>query len=336
MHESKLSFMPYQHIERWGTTEVEGIECGTCLIFSKLDGTNASIWLCQDLAGPHLHAGSRTRLLSEGSDNAGFLAATKTSEWGAVIFELLQQHPNWRLFGEWLVPHTYKQYREETWRRFWIFDVFDHGFDHDTGRYLPYEVWGAALRDAGLDVIEPLAEIINPTEELVRRIVECNTYLVKDGAPPGEGVVIKRYGFRNRFGRETWAKLVRNQFKEENRRAFGHVKQEGYVLEAEIAERWVTGEFVQKTRAKIEQLLWEAHISQPQSLVPYYGEKEYFVRASENRKHLIPRLLATVFYDLVREETWEILKHFKNPTIDFKSLQRFTVAATKKHAPDLF
>ena len=37
-------FVKYQHIERFGTQETEGIENGTCYVFPKIDGTNASLW----------------------------------------------------------------------------------------------------------------------------------------------------------------------------------------------------------------------------------------------------------------------------------------------------
>ena len=61
-------FRKYQHLERFGTTEVEQIELGECFIFPKIDGTNASVWITNGV----LQAGSRTRKLSLESDNAGF------------------------------------------------------------------------------------------------------------------------------------------------------------------------------------------------------------------------------------------------------------------------
>ena len=40
-----MKFEKYQHVERFGTSEVEGIELGRTYVFPKLDGTNASVWL---------------------------------------------------------------------------------------------------------------------------------------------------------------------------------------------------------------------------------------------------------------------------------------------------
>ena len=40
-----MEFTKYQHIERLGTTETNGIEMGMCYIFPKIDGTNFRITL---------------------------------------------------------------------------------------------------------------------------------------------------------------------------------------------------------------------------------------------------------------------------------------------------
>jgi len=37
-------FKKYQHIERYGNEEVEGIDLGDCYIFPKIDGTQAIVW----------------------------------------------------------------------------------------------------------------------------------------------------------------------------------------------------------------------------------------------------------------------------------------------------
>jgi hypothetical protein len=50
----------------------------------------------------------------------------------------------------------------------------------------------------------------------------------------------------------------------------------------------------------------------------------------------IPRLLNTVFYSLIKEDTWEFIKEHKNPTINFKTLQHFVVAEIKSKKPELF
>jgi hypothetical protein len=50
----------------------------------------------------------------------------------------------------------------------------------------------------------------------------------------------------------------------------------------------------------------------------------------------IPQLLSTVYYDLINEEIWEILKEFKFPTINFQILRHFVIAKIKKTLPEVF
>ena len=102
-----MEFDKYQHVERLGTLEVEGLLEGRCYVFPKIDGTNASVWSCPKKG---LQAGSRNRTLSIDNDNAGFLASMLQA---GEILGFLEAHPDKRLCGEWLVPHSLKTYREE-------------------------------------------------------------------------------------------------------------------------------------------------------------------------------------------------------------------------------
>lgn len=320
-------FVRYHHVERLGTTEVEGIEVGQAHVFPKLDGANASIW---ERDGS-LRAGSRNRELSLERDNAGFLA------WAVGRDELLQavvDHPDWVIYGEWLVPHTFKAYREDAWKRFWVFDVYSR----ITEKLLHYDEYSSVLRELGLDVIEPLAIVTNGSDDRFVHLASTNTYLVQDGGGAGEGVVIKNYAYTNRFGRQCWAKVVRNEFKEENRRAFGVTEIGDRMIEAEIAEYYVTPSFVAKERAKIQQALWEEHLSAGGPVIDSRDvwDMDAFIGTREARSKLIPRLLETVFHELVREETYDIVKRYRGPTIDFRKLRAQVVYRTKLGAADLF
>lgn len=295
-------FRKYDHVERFGTDEVEGIEIGEVLVFPKLDGTNASVWRSRPFI---VGAGSRNRHLSDESDNAGFHRWVQQQEWMREFFE---QHPEWNVYGEWLVPHTIKTYREEMWQRFWVFDVFDR----EKSSYVHYDTYSPLLGSAGFDVIEPKVRYLSPpTEAQLWTDAATNTYLMQDGSI-GEGVVVKNYHWTNKYGRQPWAKLVRSEFKEENKRAFGVTEKHGEkAIEGEIAERFVTKAFVDKTLAKIK------------------------LEESERRK-IIPRLLQTCYYDLIREDCWNFVKENNDPTINFKKLKAFTIYWVKKHVPELF
>ena len=67
-----------------------------------------------------------------------------------------QEHPYVTLFGEWLVPHTLKTYRDDAWRKFYVFDVVR---DNDT--YVPYEEYSEWLKSCDIDFIPPISFFSN-------------------------------------------------------------------------------------------------------------------------------------------------------------------------------
>lgn len=109
-------FRKYQSIKKYGTDETEGIEMGASYVFPKIDGTNSQLWY----DGNILHGGSRNREVSLENDNQGFFAYATQNE---KLLKFLKAHPDLRLYGEWLVPHSLKTYRKDAWRKFYVFDV---------------------------------------------------------------------------------------------------------------------------------------------------------------------------------------------------------------------
>lgn len=320
------SFRRYDHLEKFGRPECEGIELGRTYIFPKLDGTNAVVWLGSDSV---IRCGSRNREISVASDNQGFCAWAMSDDPKAVVLrQLMLSSPNYVVYGEWLCPHTLRTYRDDAWRRFWVFDVYDVV----AHRYLSWDEYGPAFITLGLDVVEPLCTILNPTEEQLSAQMETNTFLVQNGAGVGEGIVIKRYDWRNRYNRQPWAKLVRNEFKESNRRAFGFPEKEGeFQVEVAIAEEFCTATLVGKTRAKVI-----VDIANDNGIDISNDPNAQFEVEKRFRAKLIPQLLGRVFHDLVVEDLWEAVKKHKNPTIDFAKLNKCVTQQVKKLATDLF
>ena len=161
-------FKQYQHIERFGTDEVENIELGKCYIFPKIDGTNASIWSIDG----KIQAGSRKRHLSLENDNAGFLEWVKKQD---NIEDFFNDYPNHRLYGEWLVPHSLKTYRENAWRNFYVFDVVhekDEGDEH-----LKYEDYKSIMEKYSIEYIPPITIIENANYDQLINQLKKNTYL---------------------------------------------------------------------------------------------------------------------------------------------------------------
>lgn len=306
-----MEFKKYQHLERLGTTEVQNIEYGTCYVFPKIDGTNACLWWHNGL-----QAGSRNRHLTIDNDNAGFY------QWALQqqnIIKYFEENPHHRLFGEWLVPHSLKTYKEKAWRNFYVFDVcidrkpeeILHEGDH-TLNHLHYEDYKPLLEKHNINYIPPISILNNGVyDQFINQLCK-NVFLIEDGQGAGEGIVIKNYEYKNKFNRQTWAKIVTSEFKEK------HVKEMGAsiingkkLIEEAIALQYVTTALVEKEFSKIN------------------------VEAGWTSK-MIPRLLNTVYYSIVKEDAWEFVKEHKNPTIDFGRLQHFVFAEVKKKKPELF
>jgi hypothetical protein len=295
-----MEFKEYQHIERFGNTEVEGIEYGACYIFPKIDGTNSQLYIKDGF----LMAGSRKRELTLTEDNAGFYRWACEQENFKAFFIA---RPDLRLYGEWLVPHTLKDYRPEAWRQFYVFDV--EGPEGLGG----YEDYSNILSAYNINFIQPIAIIQNPTYDNLIAKLEANTYLMQDGKGAGEGIVIKNYGYKNKYGNQIWAKIVRAEFKEK------HVKEMG--LKATAGSKQVESEIITK------------YLTQP------IVEKVYSNIVSQESgwtSRFIPRLLQTVFYDLIKEESWNFIKENKMPTINYKTLSGLCNQKIKELKPELF
>lgn len=301
-----MEFKKYQHLERFGNDEVEGIELGKLYIFPKLDGTNAQVWLDDE---GNIKAGSRNRELTLEKDNAGFYKFVLENE---NIKKYLDKHPTHRLYGEFLVPHSLKTYREDAWRRFYIFDVC---LDKEDGsvEYIPYDIYKPLVEEFGLDYIPPIVTMTNGSYEYFIRTLDNNTFMIQDGKGVGEGIVIKNYDYYNKYKRQIWAKIVTNEFKEIHKREMGvnNIKTEK-VIEQEIVDNYCTEAFIEKEYSKI---------------LNETGEWD-------NRK--IPMLLGRVFSELVKEETWNIIKKYKNPTINYKTLNALVINKIKVVKSDIF
>lgn len=296
-----MEFKEYLHIEKLGNTEVKGLLDGKCYIYPKLDGTNASVWWNNGL-----QAGSKKRQLTLEKDNAHFY------EW-ALQDKALQQffhysfNRKYRLFGEWLVPHNLRTYEDTAWRRFYVFDIYRE----DKQQFLHYREYPSILRYYEIDQIPLIITITNPTPDELSLEVKKNKYLIKPNSGAGEGIVIKRYDYVNQYGRTTWAKLVRDEWKPQRSKKNKPQQIQGKV-EKLICDYYVTNHLIGKTYGKI--------VNEMQGWSNKY----------------IGRLLQTVFYDLVREEGWEMVKKFKYPTINFRQLKRLVAEKIKQNKPELF
>ena len=302
-----MNYIKYLHVERFGTDEVDGIQYGTVVVQPKIDGSNGVVFYDAE-SDYKIKAGSRTRELSLLKDNQGFYAMILSDERIKKFYEN-PKNQELILYGEFLLSHSLKTYRDEAWRKFYIFDVAGLVMNTDGQtqlRYFPYDEYKPLLEEYGLDYIPVIATVENGTYEQFVNLLEQTTFLIKDGLGSGEGIVLKNYLYRNRFGRYAVAKIVKSEFKELHAKTMGGIKVEGEkMVEQEIVDKYVTTALVEKTYEKIK------------------NEEGW---SSKN----IPELLGRVWHDLIVEDGFNFVKQFKNPKIDFKTLNYLCIMKIKE------
>lgn len=310
-----MKYNKYQHIEKLGREEVKGLLDGEVFCFPKIDGTNACLFLDDD---GNLCAGSRKRQLSLEQDNAGFYAwALQQPEYKAY----LEAHPTHILYGEWLVKHTIKTYADEAWNKFYVFDVFQLNWDEnsafvskdenggilidfdcleqDQTKYLSYDVYKPMLEEYGIEYIPVMTVLEHPSMDDIAKLAKENHYLIPDKNNIGEGIVCKRYDFKNKYGRTTWGKFVAEEFfhKKEKLRTKNHQVKSGF--EAKVAQEYITDAVIKKEYAKIQ---------------------NEFPNASQNE--MIGRVLNAVYETFLIEDLLTVVRKNKHCTINFQYMKK--------------
>lgn len=290
-----MFYKSYQHIEKLGTSETEGILKGEVHLSYKIDGSNGCIYLKDN---GELGFGSRKRELSITEDNMGFMTSFVTDKSLYSKFEeILKKNQNFIIYGEWLVPVTIKRYGKDAWKKFYVFDVFNN----EDGTYLPFNNYKEMLDEYGLLYIPEIAVLNDPSEEDIKEYLDkTGEFLITEGL--GEGIVIKNYDYKNKYGRRTWAKILTEDFKKnkkELRKRIHIAKNEGDI-ELLIVNYYLTSEHVLKEKYKIEE--------------------KYGGWSSKN----IFELLNRVYDEFLKDNFELILKRYKDPTINFKLLRQYS------------
>ena len=282
-----MQYKSYQHIEKLGNKEVEGILKGKCSIQPKIDGTNGVVWLGDDGI---IHAGSRNRDLSLDNDNAGFYNTVIKDD---NIRKYLLDHKDHYLYGEWLVPHTIRYYHPESWKHFYVFDIFSY----DRG-YIPYDEYSKELDKYGINYIPEIISIDNPTMEDLTKYLKETKYLIPEDKM-SEGIIIKNYEYRNQYGRCTYAKIVAEEFF--NTKSLLRMKNheaKDKTSEKDIVTTMLSKPLIRKEFAKIKLAYPDAR-----------------------RQELIGRTLNTIFHVFIHEELLDYIEK-KKPLINFYYLKK--------------
>jgi hypothetical protein len=294
-----MTYHNYLHVESILKDECEGLLDGHCVITAKLDGTNASVWYTPE--NGVFHAGSRNRELRLDKDNAGFMnwftSNDDDCEEVRLIKDMLVENPHYQIFGEWGVGKVgaIKNYVDTAKGTLWIFDIYDLVNE----KYFSYNDMMDILSFYSLDkyAVPLIAEIDNPTMEQIQEMAENNTCLT-DGTI-GEGVVIKREDFVNKYGRYTVGKYVRPQFKDRTR------KEKPVLKPGEIEEAFV------------DKYLTIAELDKAKAKICAANEVEEF--DCRNGK-MVGMFMNLIWKDTLEENIVDFAKKMKNPKIDLALL----------------
>lgn len=290
-------FVSYGKIHRLGKEETDGILEGLCHVQEKVDGANTSIWW--DAESQWIRCGSRSKEVKEGFN--GFVDYVHTHE---GIKKMLADHPEFRLFGEWLVRHTI-QYKETAYRKFYLFDIFVTA-DEDQGSWLSHDQVERLGKEYGIETVPYHGVLENPTVEQLRELVGKSAF-----GDRGEGITIKNLAFKNKFGDTVFAKIVTESFKEDNAVVFGgNNKHSDTYWEMYVVNKYMTLPRVKKIMDKLQ---------------PVIDERL-------DMKH-IPRICDTAYHDMITEECWAIAKDVKK--LDFDVLKRVAFKKSKQIYVDI-
>lgn len=264
----------YNSIERFGKKGTQDVlEAGGFIaITEKLDGANSSV----RLENSEIKCYSRNTELNENETLRGFYS------WASDHFGDSDKNSGLILYGEWLCKH--KLDYGENHDRFYLFDVYHI----DKEEYLPlYDIKTTAEE---YDLL--LAPIFYEGE--YKGLDHVQSFIGKSElGETGEGVVVKNYNYRNRFGEQPFVKFVSDEFAEATK-----VKKHNFNNSDPLTQY-------------IETVLTEARVSKMiHKLVDENKLNEDY--AIEDMGTILKGLGSSVFEDIIEEELDGLLKIVKS------------------------
>jgi hypothetical protein len=229
---------------------------------------------------------------------------------------LLTDHPEIRLYGEWMAPRSERAYEDGVWNDWFVFDVCvdsrryrdrKNRIEDEGHFYVPFMKYRHLLDDYGIGYILPIAVLENPTTESLQDIADNHyTACIKKGLGCGEGIVVKRYDFVNVDGETVWGKVLSSALPDNRKVPMGPDK-ESAALEERIVHKVVT---------------------------PLLIDKEYNRILSIKGEVPPSALMDAVWYRLITEHLYDEIRG-KGPVIDFDKLRKATYAMLKESRPEM-
>lgn len=292
-----MTFKKYPSIERLGhedNLEILQHDQDTIVIEEKVDGGNGSFWL----EGNDIHFGSRNRDLTLENDQKAF--AVQQIELSKHLHSLKDAgiclNKDYIYYIEWMALHTIRY----TDAPFVIGIDIRQKRNMDLGAEGSGLFLGRELREKEFErlKIECVPLIWRGTvKELKKLNIQDLIPLSKYYNGKAEGLVIKNYQRKSRTGNhQLYAKIVREEFKEENKAVFGGLRNK----ESE-------------TKKIVEKYCTEARIRK--AVFKFTNEDNYAL--DRNLMKVIP---SYVIKDILKEEFNEIYAEFK--FLDFREMKQ--------------
>lgn len=237
-----LTHKSYPKIPAFGYDGTEDILDGYVTITPKIDGSNVQIWLGDGV----YHCGRRNDWLSESDKGfAPFLDFARKRWESSTFLKSAADRDNWLvIFGEFSNNQNKLKYNLKS--PIIVFDVAETSVDDDGAMHFDfydYEAMKAVADQADLDYTFAAYQGEGSALGDVQNIID--TYLNQPSILGGvmeEGVVVKSYGRKTRYGRPYFAKLVTAEYSERNA-----TKTKPTRLSTGIGE-WAVAEFFNKAR----------------------------------------------------------------------------------------
>ena len=286
-----MTFKKYPDIERLGHEDNKDIFLSgedTLVIEEKVDGGNGSFWLEED----GIHFGSRNRDLTLENDTKMFAGLQKyLRDHFSLIEEVI--NPNYIYYFEWMTKHTINYINAPP---IIGFDIRIKYSNNSEGESL---FLGRETREQEFNRLKivnvPLVwrgKVSELKKLEIRELIPKSEYF--DGL--AEGIVIKNYCRKHpRENHQLYAKLVRDEFKEDNKAVFGNVRNKN-----------------SDTSKIVEEFCTDARIRKVVLHFTDEGEKLEL--------KLMSKVPHYVIEDIMKEEILTIIKKYK--FIDLKELKQ--------------
>lgn len=228
-------FHKYVKIKRFGhedNVDILAEDSDIIYIESKMDGANTRMAIIDD----KLHYGTRNQELTDADENSK-KPWKEFIEFAESVKDNLR--PNYIYYMEYMIPHTIR-YDFKRMPRFLGFDIYDLKIN----KFILPEEAIKMFKEIGVEFV-PIVQVGTakeikevPLDESI--IPQSKYYNGKD-----EGVVIKNYN------KQIFAKIVRSEFKEINKRIFSRKKKKVRGNDQTFVNKYVTEARIRKLIFKL-------------------------------------------------------------------------------------